>query len=125
MIAQLRQVERILRSGARGSIYDMASRINEAFLAHPELRPYFFDGKKISPESKDYARAVAVADYYCLYLEQITTQGENVSASSRKSWYKYAADIYSNSPLLKAYLKGKRSWYAPVFWEVVEGRKTG
>lgn len=125
VILQLRQVERGLRSSARGSIYDMGSRMKEVFMAHPNMRSYFFDGQEIDKEHDDYEVAIAIADYFCLYLEQITTQGESISTHSRNSWYRYARDVYSNSPLLQTYLEDKRDWYAPKFWDVVEGRETG
>jgi hypothetical protein len=119
IIVQLRQVERGLRSSARGSIYDMAARIKELFIEHPNLRPYFLDGKPISPSDESYSLALAVADYYCLYLEQIATQGENIAPSGRQSWYQYAADVYARSPVLRDYLRDKAAWYAPEFWAIV------
>lgn len=124
IIIQLRQVERGLRSSARGSIYDMAARVKELFLRHPDLRPYFLEGETLSPEDRRHPLALAVADYYCLYLEQIATQAENIAPSGRESWYRYASDIYSRSPILRDYLADKRSWYAPEFWAVVEAGAT-
>ena len=76
---------------------------------------------EISPEDALYDEVMSVADYYCLYLEQITTQKENIGQEERASWMKYAHDIYHNSPVLRDYLKDKRHWYSNKFWEVIEG----
>lgn len=122
IIIQLNQLERGLRSSARGSIYDMAARVKELFLKYPEMRSYFFDGDPIEPNHQDYNLAINIADYVCLYLEQITTQGESIQATSRKSWFRYARETYQNSPLLQQHLNGKENWYAPIFWDVLEGR---
>lgn len=120
LVYQLRQVERGLQSSARGSIYDMAARLKEVFLRHPELRPLFFNGEPVGPEDERYGLAIAVADYYALYLEQIITQGEALQPSIRQSWYDYTEGIYAKSPILRHYLSDKRSWYTEAFWETVE-----
>ncbi len=121
VIIQLFKLDKSLRSSARGSIYDMASRIKEVFLSKPHLREYFFEGVAISRDHEHYSEAVAVADYYCLYLEQITTQKTNLDKSERDSWLKYAHDIYHSSPILKEYLEDKKEWYSRKFWDVIEG----
>jgi len=121
VIIQLFRVDKSLKSSARGSIFDMSSRIKEIFLSKPYLRQYFFDGKAITIDHEHYQEALAVADYYCLYLEQITTQKSNIDKVERDSWLKYVHDIYHDSPIIKEYLKDKREWYSPKFWEVING----
>jgi hypothetical protein len=121
VVVQLFKLDKSMKSSARGSIYDMASRIKEVFLSKPHLRPYFFEGEPISQGDANYQEAVAVADYYCLYLEQITTQKNSIDETERASWLKYAHDIYHDSPLLQEFLKDKRKWYSQKFWEVLEG----
>src|SRR5690606_28756965 len=100
LILQLRGVERDLRSAARGHIYDMAARLKEVFAADPDMRRYFFDGETLPADSALLPKAIAVADYYyCLYLEQITTQSRNIAPEHRKSWLTYASAIYHRSPI--------------------------
>ena len=120
IIYQLTHLDKSLKSSARGSIYDMASRIKEVFLERPHLRKYFFEGVEISPGDQHYDEVMAVADYYCLYLEQITTQKNNIDKSEQESWIKYAHDVYHGSPALQSYLEGKRDWYSSKFWVVME-----
>lgn len=120
IILQLKSVNKSLKSTARGSIYDMASRIKEVFLSKPHLRKYFFDGEVINKDDENYSEVLAVADYYCLYLEQITTQKRNIDKSERESWMKYAHDVYVNSPVLKDFLKDKREWYSEKLWRVLD-----
>lgn len=121
VIFQLANLDQSLKSSARGSIYDMASRIKEVFLAKPYLRKYFHDGVGISREDSLYDEVVAMADYFCLYLEQITTQKANIDEEERQSWLKYAHDIYHNSPVIQEYIKDKGDWYSKKFWSVIKG----
>lgn len=118
---QLRQLDKDLKSNTRTSIYDMAARIKEVFLDRPHLRPYFFDGAAIGQEDEHFSEAMAVADYFCLYLEQIATQRATIAKQDRAAWCKYAHDIYKNSPIIQFYLSDKKQWYSASFWEVMEG----
>ena len=52
----------------------MASRIKEVFLTRPQLRKYFFGNVAIARSDIHFDEVMAIADYYCLYLEQIATQ---------------------------------------------------
>ena len=119
VIIQLNGMDRDLKSGARGSIYDMASRIKEVFLAKPHLRKYFSDGISIDSKHEHYEEVIAIADYYCLYLEQITTQQSNIDERERAAWLKYAHDVYWGSPAIQHYLTGKEEWYSEAFWSVI------
>ncbi len=121
VLFQLRQLDQNIKGNTRTSIYDMAARIKEVFLVRPHLRPYFFEGRDISPEHEHYAEALAAADYYCLYLEQITTQKATIADSDRRAWCQYAHDIYHNSPVIQGYLADKQSWYSDPFWKVMAG----
>lgn len=121
VIIQLFKLDKSLKSSARGNIYDMASRIKEVFLAKPYLRQYFFEGEEITKTQEHYYEAISVADYYCLYLEQIATEKNNIDKTERDSWLKYAHGIYHNSPIIKEYLKDKKKCYSTKFWEVIEG----
>lgn len=120
ILYQFRQLDLDLKSNTRGSIYEMAATVKQVFIDHPELMPYFFEDKEISKSDDQYQRVIAVADLYCLYLEQIATQSESISAENRLSWLKYAAGIYRGSFVIRSYLNDKRDWYSKEFWDAVE-----
>lgn len=120
LIIQLRKVDRQLRISARGDIFAMAARMKEVFVQRPEMRPLFFDGKRIERDDASYSRAVAIADYYCLYLEQIATQVRSIDPRRRESWLRYVSGIYHASPIVRDYLADKRSWYASDLWKAIE-----
>jgi hypothetical protein len=119
VVYQLRQVERSVRSATRWSIYDMAGRIKQNFIDNPELKPYFDENKEITAEDGDYLKVMAMADYYCLYLEKITTQAEGLSEANVNAWNEYIRGRYSNSYVIRKHLEGKEQWYSKEFWAVI------
>lgn len=124
IVMQLKNLDQDVKGNTRTGIYEMAARIKEAFLERPHIRPYFFDGAEISADDEHYAEAMAMADYFCLYLEVISTQQSTVAACDRKAWCRYAHDLYQRSPLIRGYLadKDKKQWYSKPFWDVLEGK---
>ncbi len=124
VVKQLINLDHDVKGNTRASIYEMAARIKEVFLERPHLRPYFFDGVKIGADDEHYAEAIAMADYFCLYLEVISTQKSTVAECDRKAWCRYAYDVYMSSSLLQDYLadSAKKRWYSEPFWAVLNGR---
>ena len=122
VVVQLRVLTEQVRAAARGNIYDMASRLKELFVAQPQLRKYFMEGASVPEDHPDYPTAVAIADYYCLYLEQIATQSNSIAKSNRAAWLRYGAAVYRSSPIIRAYLsEAHRSmWYSEEFWSMVK-----
>lgn len=119
VIYQLRQVERSVRSAARWSIYDLAGRIKQNLIDDPELKPYFDDNKKIDSSDDNYQKVMAMADFYCLYLEKIATQGEGLSKENVIAWNIYVRNVYTRSYAIRHYLEDKKTWYSKEFWGVI------
>ncbi len=119
VVYQLQQVERSVRSATRWSIYDLAGRIKQNLIDCPELKPYFDDNKKISEDEDNYLKVMAMADYYCLYLEKIATQGEGLSKENVIAWNEYIRGAYNNSHVIREHLDNNKQWYSKEFWNVI------
>ena len=119
VVYQLSQVERSVRSATRSNIYDLAARVKQNIIDNPELRPYFHESKKITANDKNYDKVMAVADLFCLYLENIATQGEGVSKENRRAWGEYIRDKYESCPAIKMHLKSNESSYSEEFWKIL------
>ncbi len=119
VVYQLRQVERSVRSATRWSIYDIAGRIKQNIIDDPELRPYFDENKEITADDNKYAKVMAMADYYCLYLEKIATQGEGLSKENVVAWNEYIRGVYNNSYVIRDHLNNNKEWYSKEFWAVL------
>lgn len=87
----------------------MSARLKEVFVTYPEIQKYFFDGIDIQENDENYSKIAAITDYYCLYLEQITTQSRNIAPEYRESWLTYASFIYQQSPIMQRYLLDKKA----------------
>jgi hypothetical protein len=121
VVWELHEVKRGLRSTARGSIYDTAARVKDVFISKPSLRPYFFEEAPMPDDPATLREVMAVADLYCLYLEQIATHRKVITSRNRTSWERYVRAVVHSSPAVRAHLEGKEAQYAPEFWEVVRG----
>ncbi len=119
VVYQLRQVERSVRSATRWSIYDIAGRIKQNIIDDPDLRPYFDENKEITSDDNKYAKVMAMADYYCLYLEKIATQGEGLSKENVVAWNEYIRGVYNNSYVIRDHLNNNKEWYSKEFWAVL------
>lgn len=125
VIWQLRKLEQSIQESARTSIYDMAARIKEVLLERPHLRPYVFGGKteleELEADPARWNEALAIADFVCLYLEQIATQRQSIAKADRDAWCRFASETYQNHPLLQRHLKGREHLYSEGFWAVMQG----
>ena len=123
VVYQLGQVERSVRSATRSSIYDLAARVKQNIIDNPELRPYFHESKVLTDDDENYEKVMALADLFCLYLENIATQGEGISAKNRKAWGEYVRGVYKNCPAIQSQLKGKEYWYSKEFWGIINNKE--
>lgn len=119
VIFQLGQVEKSMRSSARASIYDLAARVKQNIVDNPELRAYFYDAKAVGPEDPNFDKVMAMADFFCLYLEKIATQSEAVSTENKSAWEEYIQDVYANCPAIQLHVQGREDWYSEEFRAIV------
>ncbi len=125
VVLQLRHLGQDLRGNARASIYAVGNHLKEVFVEYPHLRMYFLNNKSIEPGHPDYDRVAAIADLYCLYLEQIGTQSRNISPANRIAWLRYVADIYNSSPIIRNHLEHRMHWYSAELQHAVHVSRTG
>jgi hypothetical protein len=87
------------------SLYATASShmlaVDEMFINHPALRPYFYSGKDISEDDPVYDKAIAVADFILDFFDYVLIQGQYFpQVFRRQSWEPYMTDTFANSPVL-------------------------
>ena len=115
LIIQLKNLQKGLNSDARGSIYDMSSKLKETFIEYPHLRKYFFNNIEIDPNSQNFDRVCAIADFYCLYLEQMSTQLDSIEKNHKRAWIKYIVDSIDNSPAIRTHINSNKGFYSELF----------
>jgi len=123
MTTQTKQLSDSLESAALTNISSQEFEINKIFFEHPELRPYFFDGKDIDETNKDYARVFALAslrhDFIATFFYQSKYIPEFQSENNQtwQLWDRYIKDIYAKSPVMCKHLERAADYDSPAFIE--------
>ena len=84
--------------------------VDQVFIDNPDLRPYFFDGKKISPTDRNYNKVLAIADYeidfFGSVLNEVSySQSYASEKETRQSWDQYMHTSFKESPIMCQRLK--------------------
>jgi hypothetical protein len=104
------------------SVMDQLLRLDDLFISHPELRPYFYKRKEIIEGDGNYDKALAVAEFQLDFFDSYLTQAEYLSLKpeERQNWETYIADSFSNSPIMCVRLKGAPGWYSAKLEELAK-----
>jgi hypothetical protein len=95
-------------------LYDQNADVRKIFLEHPDLRPFFFEGRKIPSTHEKFAIAVTIAELFLNYLEQLTSKSKNLPVS--QAWHEeFLKNIFESSPLMREILDQRPERYAPDF----------
>ena len=100
-----------------------ANEMSAVFIDHPQLRPYFYDGKPITKADPNYNAVMSYAEVYLNFIDELgddyvyALKGMEKDGEYRKYWEKTFRDQFSTSPALRAYAKEKKDWYPTNFAE--------
>lgn len=113
---QLRREQRALETQTSWTMYETSIGVLNMFVDTPELRPYFYDGKKLeaiaeSDEEKrmcERQKVLAAAEIVGDHLENIVSSGENgsIDVGTYYVWVKYMRLMGLRSPVLFDFLAG-------------------
>lgn len=113
VVYQLRQLE----SATRGEIHDMLSSQMREVLAifkdYPDLRPYFYENKRIEPGNPQYDRALIVAEYYFDLFEHVVQKRPKMSTELWETWLYYIQRLHGASPILQDFVREHSHMYTP------------
>jgi hypothetical protein len=84
------------------------SAIDNIFVEHPEMYPYFYEGKVITQDDPEYFKVLAVAMAVTNYLE---TNLPRDGAGPMPGWEKYTSDQFAISPIMCEYLERRHEWF--------------
>ncbi|RVU18863.1 hypothetical protein EOT10_30585 [Streptomyces antnestii] len=112
VIVQLRHLTEGIRSSARSATYDVGVQIKLVLLEHPQLRPFFFDNEAAQPDHPEASRIASLAELYCMYFQELVSQGVNVSPENRTAWHNLVTSMYRTSPPIRSQLARHLDWYS-------------
>jgi len=111
MTDQSKYLANALASSVYQTVTNTSFALDTMFMEHPELRPYFFDGKEIDEKDSNYEIVSAAAefhlDYFISLLVQIKYFPERFGAVQA-----YILDEFAQSPMLCRYLEKRKAWYS-------------
>lgn len=119
---QLNQAEQAIRSDTIGQIYNHMVEVDRLFVDHPELKPYFYEGKRIgdpNPLLEDPVKGLArhhaqvdataelIADFFSEALQGVVFLPED----TYEGWCAYIKYVYKQSPPLQELYQQRIDWY--------------
>jgi hypothetical protein len=85
--------------------------IDKVFIEHPDLRPYFYEGKNIEQKEPD-AKRYMVTSTAELILDSMDSMLDTHNDSwPDEGWRTRAEDVFRQSPVLRSRLEERRTWY--------------
>jgi hypothetical protein len=121
LYVQLRDVKRSVRGGVHAATYAQAADFRAHLVAHPHLRPYFFEAKEIAPDHADYNRVVTIAEIFLNYLEHVTVLEDSYTRQDRAALDRFTKHALAQSPILKRHLNENRAAYADALLRYAAG----
>ena len=96
--------------------------LHKIFLDHPELRPYFFEGKDLKESDPLYPKVVAVAEMHLdVFAYNLDYRLLFPDDYRRPEDYKrYVRSRLALSPVMRRRLEKKGEWFSPHLQEVLK-----
>lgn len=121
IIYQIRQVNKSIRNSTMNTIHSRAFENMKILFENPEIRPYFYEGKKYKKNDKvDYQKILIFAEFVADYFQQILLQSDTMNKESQKKWNFFIQDIICNSPELQKHLFKNKEWYTKEIIECIK-----
>ncbi|HEY2530521.1 MAG TPA: hypothetical protein VGJ20_21755 [Xanthobacteraceae bacterium] len=91
------------------------------FVDHPELRPYFYDGKRLDASDPEYVRVTAVAEFWLHAVHNLTIHRRYMGEYPWYVWEGSLRDVYNESPILQHFLREHPHWYTDEVHRILTG----
>ena len=102
------------RASVYQSITDQMLAIDQLFVRHPELKPYFYSNKPLPPpSSREYDQIMSMAEIIVDFTDNVITQEPNMLHYPwEETWHRYFQELIRTSFALQAYWERNKDWYA-------------
>ncbi|MBM4295090.1 MAG: hypothetical protein FJ126_09355 [Deltaproteobacteria bacterium] len=98
-----------------GTVMTQALAQDEIFIKYPDMRPYFYQSKDISPNDPQCDKVMATAEYLLDFYDSLEKQLKtypHLWIHEKKTWEANTIDMFAWSPVLCRYLETSRDWYS-------------
>ena len=94
---------------------DLTLQLDQVFIEHPELRPFFYEGRPLpDPGSEGDTlrhRVLAAAEYALDIFECIWDHRDTYDDKDKESWRAWIGDMLASSPTCSDLYTTNRDWY--------------
>jgi len=114
---QLSKSAQVQNSGSTHErLYNQNHAVLQVLVAHPELRPYFYERKSPSehPCETERQRIRAIAEMFAGFMEQIALHLPDLPKTVKGAWQTYIQAAYEASPAIQEYFHNYGNWYSDV-----------
>jgi hypothetical protein len=91
-------------------VHSVMQELDKFFIDRPELRPYFYDNKRLPRRKRELDRVDSTAEMLVDIAESIVATGGRYGAISL-GWNKYFASLYKNSEALRKHWTENWDYY--------------
>ena len=92
----------------------LALQMDQIFIEHPLLRPYFYSQAPVPDEADDpetHHRVLATAEFVLDILECIWDHEKSYDPDDRESWKDWIHDVFLGSPACREWYVENIAWY--------------
>jgi hypothetical protein len=92
----------------------LALQMDQMFLDHPLLRPYFYDDEPVLAVEADpemHHRVLAAAEFALDIVECIWDHRKSYEDDDRESWKDWIHDVFQGSPAIRDWYEKNIEWY--------------
>ena len=107
---QTQQTAQLARRQAYEGGSGQMSAIDNIFVEHPEVYPYFYEGKAIATNDPEYNKVLTVAMAVTNFLEATLPRD---GVDPMPWWETYMSDQFALSPIMCEYLERRNAWFDP------------
>ncbi|MFZ5449510.1 MAG: hypothetical protein ACOZFS_12810 [Thermodesulfobacteriota bacterium] len=115
IVLQTRYSWQSVESNVFGIVTNQTLAEDQMFVSAPELRPYFYHGKLLTPDDPLSEKVKAAAEYLLDYFDSQATQLKkypNLWRSEKDAWEANIIDQFAWSPILCWYLEMNKNWWS-------------
>lgn len=93
--------------------------MDQVFIDHPELRPYFYDNQPLPDDPIMRAEVLATSETLLDFLDGVFN--DSVNSVNSGSWGAYTRFIYRSSPAVRETLRSHCDWYTYAHFVTILG----
>ena len=121
MAKQSRDVVKSTRASVFQGITDQMLRLDQLFIARPELRPFMYDGHPLPTDPLERTRVLALAETFLDLFDNFVVQSASIPEDLFEPWRNYAVSVLGSSPAMQFFWNENRDWYSEMLQQVLDG----